>query len=349
VNSPLLAHKNIHPSSFISTWMAPSNIAFIKYWGKKGKQLPANPSLSMTLNECCTTTTTRFTPANELSVKLWLEGEINEAFGGKIVRYLQSLISELPWLANLSIEIETSNTFPHGTGIASSASGMCAFALTLADFIRHFSKIDDAADFYKLASYLARLASGSACRSVYGGFVAWGESDLTLSSNEFATPFEVHPDIGTLCDSIIVISSEEKKVSSRSGHEKMQKHLFADARFGQAAENFKRIMPAMKAADMNEVGRILESEALALHAMMMTSADPFILIRPNTLMAIEKVITFRQESGLALYYTLDAGPNLHLIYPPKEKEKIHTFIHHELLSISEKVIHDETGKGPWKR
>lgn len=330
-------------TTFESTWRSPANIAFVKYWGKKGHQLPANPSVSMSLSECTTTTKTRFTPADSLSVTLKLEGKSEEKFALKIHNYLLSLKSEILNIDKLQVEIETSNTFPHGTGIASSASGLSAFALTLTDYLNH-QKIE--ADFIKRASYLARLASGSACRSVYGGFSSWGESELAESSDLYATSLEVHPELMHLHDSVLVVSGKEKSVSSTAGHGRMGEHFFANARFAQAKHHFTKCVAALKAGDIEVVGEILEAEALALHAMMLTSPQVYNLLKPNSIAAMEAVWAFRRETKLPLYFTLDAGPNLHLIYPDQFKNKILTFINHELKALGEKVIHDKIGEGP---
>lgn len=331
-----------------ATWRSPSNIAFVKYWGKKGHQIPANPSLSMTLKECFTETEVQFRPSQELSVELFLDGTKEDRFAAKIKSYLESLKEELPLIDNLSISVDTKNTFPHGTGIASSASGMSAFALCLTDYLHELAgeKQDDL--FLKRASYLSRLASGSACRSIYGGFTTWGESELPGSSDKYATPFEVHPELAHLKDSVLIISAEEKTVSSRSGHGRMNDHAFAEARFIQAKKNFTLMTQALKSGDVEKMGEILESEALSLHAMMMTSPEAYMLMRPNTLAAIEMIWAFRRETGLPLYFTLDAGPNLHLIYPEVFQHKIKTFIAHELSSLTQKIIEDERGEGAVK-
>jgi diphosphomevalonate decarboxylase len=325
------------PEPFETTWRSPSNIAFVKYWGKKGHQLPANPSLSMTLKECVTQTKVSFTPSDELRVELFLDGVREEKFAAKIHKYLESL-RELPDLTKISYSIQTQNSFPHGTGIASSASGFSAFALCLTEYLGVPEK-----DFFRTASYLSRLASGSACRSIYGGFTTWGDA-----SDEFATKIEVHPAFENLRDSVLIISSEEKVVSSSHGHSRMSDHPFAQARYSQAKSNFHTLLAAMKTGDLDEIGSILESEALSLHAMMMTSPQAFTLLRPNTLAAIEMVRAFRRETFLPLYFTLDAGPNLHLIYPEIHEHKIRTFISVELSKFAQKVIDDECGGGPLK-
>lgn len=332
--------KNLSPKTFETTWRSPSNIAFVKYWGKKGHQLPANPSLSMTLKECNTESTVKFQPSDKMTVELFLDGKREEKFAKKIETYIQSL-TDLSWMNGVQVKIQTKNTFPHGTGIASSASGLSAFALCLTDYLFHLSGEDR--DFFQVSSFLSRLASGSACRSVYGGFTSWGDV-----SDEYATPIQVHPDLLNLKDTVLVINESEKNVSSTAGHGRMNEHSYASARFVQARKNFDLTMAALKNGDMEKVGLVLEQEALALHAMMMTSPHPYILLKPNTLSAIEMIWAFRRETNLPLYFTLDAGPNLHLIYPDSYQEKIKTFIDHELSSLAVKVIQDERGEGPQK-
>lgn len=344
----LKTFETIIPREYETTWRSPSNIAFVKYWGKKGHQLPANPSLSMTLKECFSETKVNFQPSEKFDVELLLDGERKDKFAFKIKNYLETL-SELPWLKNISFKIETKNTFPHGTGIASSASGLSAFALCLTDYL-HFlaSEAMTGPLFFKRASYLSRLASGSACRSIYGGFSTWGEFEGSDASDTYASPFEVHAELMHLKDSVLVISSAEKSVSSTAGHGQMKEHPFATARFIQAKNNFNFMMMALKVGDIEEVGRILENEALSLHAMMMTSPSAYTLLLPNTLTAIKMIQDFRKETRLPLYFTLDAGPNLHLIYPQTFQHKIKTFISHELSPLAQKVIEDERGEGPQK-
>jgi diphosphomevalonate decarboxylase len=327
--------KDFNPGTFESGWRSPSNIAFVKYWGKKGHQIPANPSLSMTLNACVTETKVKFAPSDELSVELYLDGVKEDKFALKIRKYIESL-NDLPQLKNVSYTIHTKNTFPHGTGIASSASGLSAFALCLTDYLGVEEN-----EFFKTASYLSRLASGSACRSVYGGFTTWGDE-----SDYFASSFEVHPDLLHLRDSVLVVSGDEKVVSSTAGHGRMNEHPFAEARFVQAKSHFDSMKNALKSGDIDLMGQIMESEALSLHAMMMTSPEPYTLFRPNSLAAMEMIWAFRRETKLPLYFTLDAGPNLHLIYPEDEQNKIRTFISHELSPLAVKVIEDERGEGP---
>lgn len=128
----------------------------------------------------------------------------------------------------------------------------------------------------------------------------------------------------------------------------MTEHAFAEARFAQAKDNYNKMAGALKAGDVEEMGRILENEALSLHAMMMTSPSAYTLLKPNTIAAMEMIWAFRRETKLPLYFTLDAGPNLHLIYPETHQHKIRTFISHELSKLAQRVIEDERGEGPVK-
>jgi diphosphomevalonate decarboxylase len=331
---------------FETKWRSPSNIAFVKYWGKKGHQIPSNPSVSMTLKDCYTETSVKFSSCEKLCVELSLEGKSEERFGAKIMAYLERL--DRPELKNIRLQVQTRNTFPHGAGIASSASGLSAFALCLTDYLFELQERPRDALFYQEASDLSRLASGSACRSIYGGFTTWGESALSGSSDRFSTPLEVHESLTNLHDTVLIISDAEKSISSSKGHERMSEHGYASARFIEAKKNFSLMISALKTGDLEGMGLVLENEALQLHAMMMTSPESFTLLRPNSLLAIEMVRAFRNETKLPLYFTLDAGPNLHLIYPPTAYSKVQAFITHELGALGTRIIDDQRGEGPIK-
>lgn len=336
----LSSFTELTPVEYQTRWKSPSNIAFVKYWGKRGIQLPANPSLSLTLKECVTDTFVKFTPSESFKLELMLDGKETHSFSKKMAKFLESL-TDLPWLNKLSIKIETNNSFPHGAGIASSASGMSAFALCLTDYLFHLKSSN--LDFFQVASYLSRLGSGSACRSIYGGFTTWGDE-----SDFYSSKIEVHSKFLQLKDTILIISSEEKSVSSTLGHGRMDDHPFSEARFTQGKNNFDKMKVALLSGDLWKMGEILECEALSLHAMMLTSPKPYTLLKPNSLTIIDMIWKFRKETKLPLFFTLDAGPNLHLIYPESEQNKIKTFITRELSLFVERYIDDELGLGPTK-
>ncbi|NUQ22902.1 MAG: diphosphomevalonate decarboxylase [Saprospiraceae bacterium] len=338
------------------TWRSPSNLAIIKYWGKYGTQLPKNPSISFTLKNAYTETILAYAPKKStelgISLQLYFNGEKNDSFRAKMLGYFESLVEVFPFLRQLDLTIHTTNSFPHSTGIASSASGMSAAALCLCALEkRFFDTLLKEADFYQKASFLSRLGSGSACRSVYPKMVLWGESrEVADSSNEYAVPMAEHinPVFHTYHDDILIISKKEKSVSSRAGHQLMEGNIYAENRYAQARQRLNNLLHVLKTGEVDAFGAIAEAEALTLHALMMVSEPPYVLIKPNTLKAIEAIKNFRETTKQPLYFSLDAGPNLHLLYPDAIKKDVQHFIRGELSEYCEQQqwIEDEAGDGP---
>ncbi len=333
------------------SWKSPSNIALVKYWGKYGQQLPRNASLSFTLDQSYSQTTIFFRKrqGNQLLLDFQLKGKSNEAFQLRIAKYLERIVEILPSLNGLELRIETENTFPHSAGIASSASGFSAIALGLCSIAEKYEPLPH--EFFQTASFLARLGSGSAARSVYGGAVLWGETNwYQQSANEYAIPVntEIHPVFATYRDSILIVSDGIKAVSSTVGHSLMHGHDFEHARFAQADQNLKKLQVALKTGNQTEFIQVVENEALSLHAMMMTSEPWFLLMKPETLEIIHRIRYYRERKNIPIAFTLDAGPNIHLLYPEAAESEIHLFIQNELEPFcnQKQVIHDKVGSGP---
>lgn len=338
---------------FSVQWNSPSNIALVKYWGKFGDQLPQNPSLSFTLRHSLTTLSMAITKSSNASMCLYFEGSENLKFQEKISIFLARHKARFPWLENHHLEINSSNTFPHSSGIASSASSMSALCLCLLSVNDFFmGKRTDKSEFFQTASELSRLASGSASRSVFSGLVSWGESlALPSSSNRFADPFiGAHEVFKDYCDSILIVDESEKSVSSRQGHGLMENHPYKSQRFLQANNNFFNLIKALKSGDLAQFIEIVENEALSLHALMMTSSPAYILLKPTSLWLIEHIKKFRVEKNIPVCFTIDAGPNIHLLYPKSYEPEVHTWIQAELSPklVGVKWIHDEVGSGPVK-
>jgi diphosphomevalonate decarboxylase len=337
--------------TFASAWKSPSNIAFIKYWGKKTGQLPANPSLSMSLTEAFTDTQVFSFTKGPGFPAITLNGNPAHLFLGKISGLLSAMLADYPVLANFSYQIETQNSFPHSTGIASSASGLSAFALCMLDIAWMAAGRESGTDdFFQRASFYARLGSGSACRSLYPGYTAWGKSAaLPGSSDDYAIPVndKIHRDFLDLHDTILIVSSEPKAVSSTAGHAKMTAHPFADARILQAENNMSDILISLEKGDFDAFGKVAESEALTLHSLIMTAETGTILLEAGSLQII-KAIREGRKQGFPVFFTIDAGPNIHLVYPGNQANKVKTFIQQELLPYCEnqKVIYDTCGQGP---
>ena len=340
----------------VSLGKSPSNLAIIKYWGKHGVQLPRNPSISFTLESAFTHTLLEYQPKNTsedgIVLDFYFNDEPNEAFGNKVQKFLESLTDIFPFLNQLELTIRSKNSFPHSAGIASSASSMSAMALCLCSLEDElFETLGDDDQFDKKASFIARLGSGSACRSIYPGLALWGKNEkIEGSSDLYAIPYgeNIHEIFKGFHDDILIASFAEKSVSSRAGHALMEGNAFAKPRYDQANERLLRLLDAMKAGDLETFGQITENEALTLHALMMASNPSYILMRPNTLKMIEILRQYRAETKHPIYFSLDAGPNLHLLYPEDIVHEVRPFIDSELAPLCENNIYipDWVGNGP---
>ncbi len=334
-------------------WSCPSNIALVKYWGKKPGQLPINPSLSFGLQNARTQTTIQIQKSSKCQFDFYFEGE-KSTFGSRVKKYLDSLTIEFPWIQDYSFRIESENSFPHSAGIASSASAFGALALCISDLDWQVKgKEFEENTFYEQASRLARLGSGSACRSMFRGFAVWGKSNKIHGSTECNATLvqkDIHPIYYDLRDAVLLVDSGKKEVSSSAGHRLMNSHPFKESRVLQANQNLIDLLQIMKTDRLNSFFEIIENEALSLHALMMSSSPSFILIRPNSLKIIEKIKQFRQQSGVPIGFTIDAGPNIHLLYFDEHIQKVHNFVKSELVELLENSVwlDDRLGDGPVK-
>ncbi|MFZ1255933.1 MAG: diphosphomevalonate decarboxylase [Saprospiraceae bacterium] len=336
-------------------WISPSNIAIIKYWGKFGNQLPMNPSLSFTLSESKTDTsiTWEVIPNQETcSFDFFYDGKPKPSFETKISNFLKKLEVEYNWLKLLHLEINSKNTFPHSAGIASSASAMSAIALCLVSIENEINKqpyIEDV--FYKTASRISRLGSGSAARSVFPVAALWGESiPVESSANEYAIPFinNIHPIFRELQDYIFIINKNEKLVSSSGGHQLMENHPYRASRIQQANENISKLIPALATGAFPEFAMICEEEALSLHGLMMSSRPGYILLEPESLWLINEIKAFQNLTQLPITFTIDAGPNIHMLFPKSIKKEVDSWIQKSLPGylIENRIIFDSVGLGP---
>ena len=281
-----------------------------------------------------------FAEGENFSVKLFLSGKEEPKFAEKTAKYLAGIEKYLPWVLRGSFVIKTENTFPHSSGIASSASGFGALAKCLMALDKEISGEKSTEETLQKASLLARLGSGSACRSLYNGLVVWGATPVVSgSADEYAVPYpvsEIHPIFRDFNDWVMLIHEGQKSVSSTVGHGLMNGNPYAQLRFAEAAKNFFTLQEILKNGDMDGFIKLVEHEALTLHAMMMVSDPAFILMQTGTLETIHKVWDFRRETGLPLFFTLDAGANVHLLFPNDgQQERIKAFIETELLAYTQ--------------
>lgn len=330
-----------------SSFRAPSNIALVKYWGKYGVQLPSNPSVSFTLDACATETTLELTEAAGISVAL--DGVDTPSFVPKVAQFVERIADRHPWILRYGLRVNTHNTFPHSSGIASSASGMSALALCVVDLAAKLGH--EVADPRQEASVLARLGSGSACRSVYGGLVVWGETpSVDGSSQDFGVPYAdaVHEVFRTYRDTVALVDVGQKAVSSTAGHQLMVAHPFREQRFAQAHAHLAAFKPILAAGDLDAFMELVELEALTLHGLMMSSQPSYILMRPNTLHIIEAIRAYRRESGVPISFTLDAGANVHILYPAAFEQTARSFVEDQVKPWCKdgSTIADRVGHGP---
>lgn len=327
---------------------SPSNIALVKYWGKKPIQIPANSSISFTLKNCYTQTTISFEKSNEFQIDVSVDGKKNIAFLPKIEQFFRRIKEYSPYVYDYKLQIDTLNTFPHSSGIASSASGFSALAYAVVQLEKQLSNLNEKEAMIK-ASFLSRLGSGSACRSLFGPLAIWGKHEkLQYTSDLYAIEYhEIHDVFKDFQDTILLIDKGQKKVSSTIGHDLMTNHPYAKQRFLQAQENIISMISILKSGSLDEFIAKTESEALTLHGMMMTSNPYFVLMKEGTLSCINKIWEFREEKKIPLCFTLDAGANLHVLYPKHFTQEILDFIRQELIVYCEnqQYICDEVGIG----
>ena len=208
-------------SEGIVKWSSPSNIALVKYWGKKNNQIPQNPSISFTLSKSLTTTSIEFKPKKNKanSVIFEFDGIKDHEFGQKIKLFIRSIEKYFNFLKNHDINIKSENNFPHSSGIASSASSMSALASCLVDIEKINSNEKDDSYYLKKKSFIARLGSGSASRSIEGPITLWGESKSFPGSSDLYA-INISQDVNQIFqdyqNSILIIDPGVKKISSSS-------------------------------------------------------------------------------------------------------------------------------------
>ena len=323
-----------------ATCRAGSNIAFIKYWGvadagfalggrhpgplsprqTKDLNIPLNNSISMTLADAHTTTTVAWDDSARLPTDtVVIDGvQLKRAPAQRIVDHLDRLraLAGVPYKAR----VVSNNNFPMASGIASSASGFAALTVAGAAALGH--RLDATR-----LSAVARQASGSASRSLFGGFVEWergwgeGESEEERRENESSVlldtrsvAHQIHDEEHwALRDIIAIVSTAAKRVSSSGGHRLAATSPFNAARTHSVGDWLKAVRRAIAARDISLLGPVLEADALAMHAVMMTSSPSLLYWQPGTLEVLQAVQSWREDEGVPVYFTIDAGPNVHLI------------------------------------
>jgi len=285
-----------------ATAVANANIAFVKYWGDADPalHLPANPSVSMNLDGLSTVTTVAFLVEQETDEVIVDDAPAGDAALRRVTAHLDRVRALAR--TELRARVVSRNDFPAGAGLASSASAFAALTLAATAALGLTLSEDT-------LSTLARLGSGSACRSIPPGFVEWavGDSHETSFAHSFAPPGH-----WSLCDCIAIVSTAHKAVGSAEGHARAPSSPLHRARVEGAAARVAVCRAAIMARDLPALGEATEADAVMMHAITMTSHPPIYYWTPATLRIIRAVVAWR-AGGLPAYYTVDAGPNVHCL------------------------------------
>lgn len=286
-----------------ATSIAPANIPFVKYMGRKDEtlRLPENASISMNLSKLLTTTTVEFSDAYDCD-DILLNGEHEEGEGSRVIRHLDRIRT----MANISLKarVVSENGFPTGTGLSSSSSGFAA--LTVAGAAAAGLKLSE-----RELTVLARQGSGSACRSIPDGFVEWLDADTSGESYSYSL---YPPDYWEIADVVALVSTERKRVESSLAHRSVSMGPYYRTRIARMPEKVKRCKEFLRTKDFPALGALAEEEALDLHVIFMSVG--IIYLTPQSLQLIKLVPEWR-EQGLPVYFTLNTGQDVHLLCEKK--------------------------------
>ncbi|WP_026684853.1 diphosphomevalonate decarboxylase [Heyndrickxia coagulans] len=298
-----------------ATARAHTNIALIKYWGKRDEKLflPMNSSLSITLDRFYTTTKVAFDSALKADV-FFLNGKpAIDAETAKISRFMDKIRAFAG--EKRYAYIESQNEVPIAAGLASSASGMAALAAAAVKALG--LEVDG-----RTLSILARQGSGSACRSIYGGFVEWQKGEKADGSDSHAVPL-LSEDDWDLSILSCLVESKQKKVSSREGMKRtVSTSPFYKAWLETVETDLAAAKSAIAARDFTMLGHVLEANALKMHATTISADPPFLYWQSATLDVMQEVALLR-ERGIEAYFTIDAGPNVKVLCERKDEETVY--------------------------
>ncbi len=288
-----------------STFRAFTDVALIKYWGKKDDalRLPENGSVSIVLAGLETVTTIEFQP--ELPADLVvIQGESRPVE----VERVSSHLDRLRRMAGSSVfaRVESTNRFPRGTGLSSSGSGFAALTVAAADALGlNLSPRE--------LSITARYASGTACRCICGGFVEWHDG----STSEESYAETIFPaDYWDVRDVVVVVDEGMKRVSSTQGHKSARSSAFFAARQSRIRAKTETVKQLITTRDFTPFGELVEAEALEFHSILLTSTPPLVAWYPGTVQVIHEVQQMRRE-GTEAYFTINTGFNVHVLTLPQ--------------------------------
>ncbi len=319
-------------SHWMSRVFSPTNIALVKYWGKRDSRLnlPTHSSISVTLDAFGSFTTVEFASSFKQD-RLILNGTDESAL--KII----PILNQIRFLAksDMCARVQTSNNIPTGSGLASSASGLSSVTLAAANAL----SVDISKE--KLST-IARLGSGSACRSFWGGFVEW-EAGLKDDGSDCEARQIISASHWGLKIFLVIVDQEKKEVSSREGMKHSQKTSpYFNAWIEKARNDFLEVRSAILKKDFQSLARVSERNCLHMHKTTLTANPPVVYWTGKTLEVIDKVRDWQRE-GMSLFFTIDAGPNVVLICEEKDADLLSQKI---TLVPNISVLKTQIGQGP---
>ena len=294
-----------------ATAVAPANIAFIKYWGKKDEALriPANTSISMNLSAAQTITTVCYSRENTSDTVLFVGEDASKDETQRVIAHINRIRARTG--LHMFVKVMTKNTFPKGTGIASSASGFAA--LTVAGCAAAGLFLPE-----KEITILARLGSGSACRSVPDGFVEW----KTGETSEDSYAYSLYPhDYWDIRDILCIVETKKKEISSTKGMEFASTSPRWEMRQKELPARIARMKKALKEKNFQLFGETIEEDCLSMHNVMNTQKPP-LFYRTRTTEDCVRAVKAIRASGCMVYFTIDAGPNVHVICEAKDQTQV---------------------------
>jgi diphosphomevalonate decarboxylase len=315
-----------------TTYKASSDIALVKYWGKKNKvlRLPENGSVSIILDGLDTVTTVEFDgkyPADTVKIN----GDVEDGEELRVVAHLDRIRK----LAKVSVKarVESENTFPKGTGLSSSGSGFSA--LTYAATRALGLEISE-----KEISILARQGSGTACRCACGGFVEWADgnsSETSYSKTMFSSSY------WDVRDVVVVVDEGKKLVSSTQGHALANTSVFYRERLKHIKAKIRDVKKAIQDKNFSKLGPLVEAEALEFHSILLTSHPSMIAWYPGTVEVMLAVQQMRRE-GIEAYFTINTGFNVHVLTLPVNIKEVQGKL--EKLNLVKKILLAKVGEKP---
>jgi len=354
-----------------ATAISGANIAFIKYWGQKNTQLslPYNNSISMTLDNCLTTTTVEFSSKYKKdTVEIAFQGQdykkLKKSDGDKTA-FIFKNIEKIRKLAGIKeyAKIKSKNNFPSDCGIAASSSGFSALIVTLIHATNKTNAVTPAHSITpthaaipthtiipakagihfppqnkkELSQLIQTAGSVSAMRSIHDGF-----SEIVVKNeNCYSQEIQTNQD-WKLCDIIAIVDSSKKKTSSLEGHKLAKSSPYFQARLKELPQRIKKVKQAIKEKNFTKLGQLIEEETISMHIITMSSKPAIFYWNSATMKIIESIKQWRTK-GLESYFTIDAGSNVHIICKEKDKLKLNKKL--KTLKEVKSTITNKTGKG----